>query len=71
METQEITFEMAQELGLIPSLESGYPGLYPFESRYGAEKRQENEERSYRLNLARVKEKFAYVNVRGEKLKVV
>ena len=67
----KITFQMAQELGLIPRLSPRVWGSQPFESAYATEKRENRQELGYRAELDRIKVKYKYVHFRGETLEVV
>ncbi len=70
--TEEISFEMAQELGLIPRVPSRYTMFaMPFESQYGLEKRSRAAELGYRADDKRIREQFKVVVYQGRKLRVV
>lgn len=68
---KEITFEMAQELGLIPQFSNRFCFMLPFESRSGFDRRMDTAEIGYRLESARLKEDYKYVKYDGETLKVI
>lgn len=72
MKKEEITFEMAQELKLIPQFTNRYTGFsMPFESRYAYEKRCENAEIGYKLERERIERDYKYVYFNKKKLKVI
>ena len=70
-EIEDITFEMATELGLIPRPTKRYFGWFPFMSAYGVEVRDRELEAGYRSELAIIKMDYQYVYFRGNKLKVI
>ena len=70
-EIEEITFETAQELKLIPQQTKRYFGWQPFMSAYGVEKRDAEQEILFRHDRAMLKEEYQFVYWRGKKLKVI
>lgn len=69
---REITFEMAQSLGLIPMPRNRYLTIdFPFESREAKLDREAVGEEGYRNDVGRLRRKYATVWLEGEKLKVI
>lgn len=68
---EEITFEMATELGLIPETTQRLYGSFPFESAYAREKRELVQEASYRAEKERLREDYQFVTFDGKTLKVI
>ena len=71
MNEEEITFETATELGLIPHPTKRYFGWEPFMSAYGVEVKDRILEAGYRSERARIKMDYQYVYFRGKKLHVI
>lgn len=69
---RQITFEMAQDLGLIPQVRDRYlTTQFPFESYQAFKDRGERGELGYRSDLDRLKRDYKYVYFHGEKLEVI
>lgn len=69
---KEITFEMAQSLGLIPMPQNRYLTVdFPFESKEAKLDREKTGEYGYRNDIAWLRRKYATVWLDGVKLKVI
>jgi hypothetical protein len=68
---EQMTFEMAQDMGLIPYPTKRYFGWEPFMSAYAVEKKDEMLEAGYRVEYNRIRREYKTVILDGEVLEVV
>ena len=69
---QEISFEMAQEMGLIPEPAPRYlTTMFPFESALSFERRCTAGELGFRADLDSLRKKYPVVWIKGVQFKVI
>jgi hypothetical protein len=68
---KQITFEMAQDMGLIPYPTKRYFGWEPFMSAYAVEKKDEMLEAGYKAEYKQIKDDYKFVCLNDNILEVV
>lgn len=66
-----MTYEMAEELGLIPKPVARIWGSLPFESAYATERRERAQEAGFYAELKRIQEKYRHVIFRGNTYEII
>lgn len=66
-----MTYEMAEELGLISKPAARIWGSLPFESAHGTERRERAQEAGFRAELKRSQEKYRQITFRGNTYEII